>query len=332
MQTPLRPPRPAYLPTIVPPALAGRQWVFVAAALVCLGPWLSPALALALGVLVARWVGVPHALLDRVGGQSRLTHWLLQASVVGLGFGMNAHSAVAAGRTGIGLTIASIAGTLTVGVLLGKALRLDRVTGFLIAAGTAICGGSAIAALTPVTRATPAQSSVALGTVFSLNALALILFPLVGSWLHLTPHQFGLWCALAIHDTSSVVGAAARFGPEALQLATTVKLARALWIIPLALGTATVFGSGRSGVRMPWFIGLFVVAMLLHTYVPALATLAQGCVALAKAGLTLTLFLIGTTLTTNRLRAVGWRPLAQGIGLWALISAGALYAILHVSV
>ncbi|GAB3566513.1 putative sulfate exporter family transporter [Spirosoma luteolum] len=332
MQTPLRPSRPAYLPASPVTAFAWRRWVFVMAALACLGPWLSPALALALGVLVTRWVGVPHALLDRMGGQSRLTHGLLQASVVGLGFGMNAHSALAAGRTGLALTVASIAGTLTAGIVLGRLLRLDRVTGFLIAAGTAICGGSAIAALTPVTRATPAQSSVALGTVFSLNALALILFPLLGQWLHLTPQQFGLWCALAIHDTSSVVGAAARFGPEALQLATTVKLARALWIIPIALGTATAFGSGRSGVHMPWFIGLFILAMLLHTYVPALAPLAQGGVVLAKAGLTLTLFLIGTTLTADRLRAVGWRPLAQGIGLWALISAGSLYAILRVSV
>lgn len=300
-----------------------RQLLFFSALLLCLTPVLSPPLALLLGLVIAQVVGHPYLHLNH-----KVTHWLLQVSVVGLGFGMDVHSAVQAGKEGIFFTIASITGTLTIGILLGKWLKIDRVTAHLIAAGTAICGGSAIAALSPVVNAEEKQLSVALGTIFILNSLALLVFPAVGQWLHLTQHQFGLWCALAIHDTSSVVGAATRFGPEALQVATTVKLARALWIIPVALGTAALFKTGNGKVTIPYFIGLFVLAMLVHTYVPAIQLAADILVKLAHIGLTLTLFLIGAGLSGKVIRAVGWQPLAQGILLWGLISAASLWAIL----
>lgn len=224
----------------------------------------------------------------------------------------------------------SIAGTLTVGVLLGKWLKIDRVTAHLIAAGTAICGGSAIAALSPVIKAEQKQLSISLGTIFILNSVALIVFPLIGQWLHLTPSQFGLWCALAIHDTSSVVGAGAKFGPEALQLATTVKLARALWIIPVAIGTAAMFRTGKGKISIPYFIGLFILAMIAHTYLPAIEPVAGVLVHLAHIGLTLTLFLIGAGLSASVIRAVGWKPMVQGVVLWILISAVSLYVIRHV--
>jgi uncharacterized membrane protein YadS len=172
------------------------------------------------------------------------------------------------------------------------------------------------------------QLSVALGTIFILNSVALLVFPAVGQWLHLTQHQFGLWCALAIHDTSSVVGAAARFGPEALQVATTVKLARALWIIPVALGTAVLFRTGKRTITVPYFIGLFVLAMIVHTYIPVTQPIADVLVTLAHRGLTLILFLIGAGLSGKVIRAVGWQPLAQGVALWILVSAASLWAIL----
>ncbi|MBO0936496.1 putative sulfate exporter family transporter [Fibrella sp. HMF5335] len=301
-----------------------REIIFGAALILCLTPLMSPPLALLLGLIMAQFVGHPFLRLN-----NKLTHWLLQASVVGLGFGMNVHSAVQAGKEGVLFTVASIAGTLTVGILLGKWLKIDRITAHLIAAGTAICGGSAIAALSPVIKAEEKQLSVSLGTVFMLNSVALIVFPLIGQWLHLTPAQFGLWCALAIHDTSSVVGAAAKFGPEALQLATTVKLARALWIIPVALGTAALFKTGKGKITIPYFIGLFILAMVAHTYLPVVEPVAQVLVHLAHIGLTLTLFLIGAGLSVSVIRAVGWKPMVQGIVLWILISVVSLYAILH---
>ncbi|QJD80817.1 YeiH family protein [Spirosoma rhododendri] len=300
-----------------------RQLLFFGAVLLCLTPLMPPPLALLLGLLIAQFVGHPYIHLN-----GKATHWLLQASVVGLGFGMDVHSAVQAGKEGVLFTVASITGTLTVGILLGRWLKIDRVTAHLIAAGTAICGGSAIAALSPVVRANEKQLSVALGTIFILNSVALLVFPAIGQWLHLTQQQFGLWCALAIHDTSSVVGAAARFGPEAVQVATTVKLARALWIIPVALGTATLFKTGKGRISIPYFIGLFVLAMIVHTYLPAIQPVADVLVKLAHIGLTLTLFLIGAGLSGKVIRAVGWQPLAQGILLWGLISAASLWAIL----
>ena len=210
-----------------------------------------------------------------------------------------------------------------------KWLKIDKKTSHLISCGTAICGGSAIAAIAPVIKSDEKQTSVALGVIFILNSIALFLFPAIGHWLHLSQQDFGLWCAIAIHDTSSVVGAANKYGPEALQIATTVKLARALWIIPVALITAMIFKNKSSKIKIPYFIGLFIVAMLLNTYIPQTAVIAPSLVLIAKIGLTLTLFLIGAGLNFNVLKSVGLKPLFQGILLWAFIATAALLSIMY---
>ncbi|WP_245318666.1 YeiH family protein [Hymenobacter elongatus] len=305
-------------------SLTPQKLIFGLALLVCVSPLGSPPLALLLGLVVALGIGNPFQTQSR-----RVTSKLLQWSVVGLGFGMNAHAAVQAGRQGILFTIASICGTLVLGYLVGRWLRLDPKTSHLIASGTAICGGSAIAAVGPVMKADESQMSVALGAVFILNSVALFVFPLLGHELHLSQTQFGLWCAIAIHDTSSVVGAASHYGDQALQIATTVKLARALWIIPVALGTAFLFKTPGAKLKLPYFILGFIGAMLLNTYVPALRPVAPVAVMLAKIGLTLTLFLIGAGLSAQVLRSVGVRPFVQAILLWAVISLASLYAIMH---
>jgi uncharacterized integral membrane protein (TIGR00698 family) len=282
----------------------------------------TPPGMLALGVLVALTVGNPYAKKT-----SKLTKILLQTSVVGLGFGMNLAAIVAAGRTGFLFTIATIAGTLIAGFLIGRALRINRSTAHLISSGTAICGGSAIAAVGPVLNATDEEMSVSLGTIFILNSIALFLFPMIGNALHLSPRQFGVWAAIAIHDTSSVVGAAATFGKEALQIATTVKLMRALWIVPLTLGTALAFRRKSAKVTIPWFILYFLIASLLRTYVPAPPALWDTLVKIARIGLTVTLFLIGAGLSRRTLAAVGVRPLVLGVALWILISLAGLWAV-----
>jgi uncharacterized integral membrane protein (TIGR00698 family) len=290
----------------------------------CLTPWASAPLALALGLVLAQTVGNPFIARTRA-----LTPKLLQWSVIGLGFGMNAQAAAQAGRQGLLFTVASIVGTLVLGFIVGRALGLSRTVTHLISCGTAICGGSAIAAVGPVLRAKEEELSVALGTVFVLNAIALFAFPPIGHWLGMTQNQFGLWCAIAIHDTSSVVGAATAFGNEALQTATTVKLARALWIIPVALGTAFLFKQKDVKVKIPYFIFGFIGAMLLNTYVPALHEPGQVLVKVAKLGLTVTLFFIGAGLSGKLIKAVGPKPFVLGVLLWLVISTASLYVILH---
>jgi uncharacterized integral membrane protein (TIGR00698 family) len=321
-----------------------REILFAVALFACLTPWITPPVALLLGLAVALFIGNPFLHLNH-----KATHILLQVSVVGLGFGMNITSAFKAGREGIFFTVASIAGTLTVGLLMGFFLRIDKKTSLLISGGTAICGGSAIAALSPVIGAEERQVSVALGVIFILNSVALFLFPVVGHLLHLSQAQFGLWSAIAIHDTSSVVGAAGRYGPEALQIATTVKLARALWIIPVSLLAAIVFrprGGGahaqpgghagspvrapRAKIGIPWFIGLFVLAILLNTWLP-MPLISHTILRASHAGLTLTLFLIGSGLSRQVLRSTGVKPLLQGVLLWAMISVVTLWAIMNLA-
>jgi uncharacterized integral membrane protein (TIGR00698 family) len=306
-------------------SVTGQQMLFAVLLLFCLTPWASPPVALALGLVLAQTIGNPFVTQTRA-----LTAKLLQYSVIGLGFGMNAHAAVQAGREGILFTVASITGTLVLGYFVGRWLGLGRHVTHLISCGTAICGGSAIAAVGPVLRAKEEELSVALGTVFILNAIALFAFPPLGHWLHMTQNQFGLWCAIAIHDTSSVVGAAAAYGDQALQVATTVKLARALWIIPVALGTALAFKQKDVKVKIPYFILGFIGAMLLNTYVPALQIAAPTVVHLAKLGLTVTLFFIGAGLSAKAIKAVGPKPFVLGVLLWTVISVASLYAILHV--
>jgi uncharacterized integral membrane protein (TIGR00698 family) len=303
-----------------------KQIIFVFLILLCLTSIISPPIALLLGLLVANLSGNPF--LDY---SHKAITILLQFSVVGLGFGMNATSALSAGKEGLVLTIASIFSTIILGTFLGKWFGIDKKTSHLISCGTAICGGSAIAAIAPVIKSDEKQTSVALGVIFILNSIALFLFPYIGHELNLSQREFGLWCAIAIHDTSSVVGAANRFGAEALQIATTVKLARALWIIPIALITTVLFKNKQTRIKIPYFIGLFILAMLLNTYVPQTAIIAPSMVVLAKIGLTVTLFLIGAGLNLSVLKTVGVKPLLQGVLLWVFIATVALIAIIHFS-
>ncbi len=298
---------------------------YIALILLCLAPFISPPIALALGLAAALAIGPPFP-----KHRGKITRVLLQASVVGLGFGMNFSQVLEAGRDGILFTIVTIFGTLALGYLLGKLLKVEFKTSHLISCGTAICGGSAIAAVAPVIEAEEDQISVSLGTVFILNSLALFIFPLLGAAFHLTQHQFGIWSAIAIHDTSSVVGAAAKFGEEALQIATTVKLARALWIAPVAMLTAWFFSEKSARFYIPPFILFFLLASVVRTYVPLPESFYEGVVFLAKKGLTITLFLIGASLSLKTIRSVGVKPLIQGVILWVVISVVSLLAILTI--
>jgi uncharacterized integral membrane protein (TIGR00698 family) len=257
----------------------------------------------------------------------QLAKFLLQASVVGLGFGMNLHEVAHAGRSGFVYTAISITGVMLLGLGLGYLIRVGKKSAFLIAAGTAICGGSAIAAVGPIAEASEEEMAVSLGAVFILNSIALFLFPAIGYALHMSQSQFGLWSALAIHDTSSVVGATAKYGAVALAIGTTVKLARALWIVPLSVATAIALKS-KARIQWPWFILLFCLAALantlLPTFNPAFATLSH----LGRIGLTVTLFLIGTGLNKKTLKQVGIRPLLQGVTLWMIVGTATLALIL----
>lgn len=300
-----------------------QKIVFIVLAGFCLFSFVSPPLALAMGIGLAIFLGNPFSAYTH-----QATHFLLQASVVGLGFGMNIYSALATGRSAFSFTLCSIATTFLLGFLLTKLLRLEKVTAYLVSAGTAICGGSAIAAVAPIINAKENQTSVALATVFILNAVALFVFPPLGHLFNLSQSQFGYWCAIAIHDTSSVVGAASKYGPEALMVATTVKLARALWIIPVSLVSTFLFKGDKRKIKIPYFIGLFVLAMLLNSYSPQVQQYSHYFTACAKAGLTLTLFLIGSGLSLKVIKSVGMKPLLLGIMLWVVISVVALGIIL----
>jgi uncharacterized integral membrane protein (TIGR00698 family) len=296
--------------------------IFILCLLVSASGFVSPPIALAMGLVFG--LALPHP----YGPEAKqCSKFLLQASVVGLGFGMNLHEVVQAGRSGFVYTLFGISFALLAGMGLGAVLGVQRVPAFLISTGTAICGGSAIAAVGPITQASDEEMAVALGTVFVLNSVALLIFPAIGAALQLTQSQFGLWAALAIHDTSSVVGAAAKYGAEALAVATTVKLARALWIVPLSIGTAVVRGT-KAKIQWPWFIGLFCLAAVCNTYLPAGAHAYAIAVKVAKIGLTVTLFLIGSGISVATLKRVGHRPLFQGIILWLLVLVGSLWLIL----
>src|SRR5271156_5735586 len=295
--------------------------VFLLCLLVSASGFVSPPVALAMGLVFG--LSLPHPYGREA---TKFSKFLLQASVVGLGFGMNLHQVLQAGRSGFVYTMLGISFALLAGMALGALLRVQRVPAFLISTGTAICGGSAIAAVGPITHASDEEMAVALGTVFVLNSVALLIFPAIGVALKLTQSQFGLWAALAIHDTSSVVGAAAKYGAEALAVATTVKLARALWIVPLALATAAA-RHARARIPWPWFIALFCLAAVCNTYLPGGAHEYAIAVKLAKIGLTATLFLIGSGISMATVRTVGPRPLLLGIFLWVLVSVGSLWLI-----
>lgn len=295
--------------------------VFLLCLLVSASGFVSPPVALAMGLVFG--LTLPHP----YGAQAKtLSRFLLQGSVVGLGFGMNLHQVLQAGRSGFVYTAGGISFALLAGMGLGALLGVQRVPAFLISTGTAICGGSAIAAVGPITHASDEEMAVALGTVFVLNSVALLIFPGIGAALKLTQSQFGLWAALAIHDTSSVVGAAAKYGADALAVATTVKLARALWIVPVALGTA-IIRHAKARIQWPWFIAFFCLAAVCNTYLPAGGYAYAIAVKVAKIGLTATLFLIGSGLSVATIKRVGHRPLLQGIILWLLVLAGSLWLI-----
>lgn len=303
-----------------------RTVLFVIAIIICTTPISSPPIALLLGLIFAQFIGHPFVHLN-----SKSTGLLLKVSVVGLGFGMNVSQAMEAGKSGILLTVCSIGFTIILGILIGKLLGIEKKTTTLISSGTAICGGSAIAAIGPVVGASDKEMSVSMGTIFLLNSLALVIFPPIGHYFEMPTHEFGLWAAIAIHDTSSVVGAASAYGGEdTLHIATTVKLARALWIIPITIIISLFFRrdtGGKQKMTMPWFILLFVVAMVLNTYVPFIQAHSTTLFNISKIGLSVTLFLIGAGLSMAEIKAVGWRPLVLGVLLWIFISVLSFIAI-----
>lgn len=286
--------------------------------------WVTPPVALFLGLVFALLCGQAYPKFNK-----KVSKKLLQYSVVGLGFGMNLHASLASGKEGMMFTIISVVGTMVIGMFIGrKLLKMNRDASYLISSGTAICGGSAIAAVGPVIKAKDSDMSVALATIFILNAIALFIFPVFGQWLGLSQQEFGTWAAIAIHDTSSVVGAGAAYGEEALQVATTIKLTRALWIIPLALATSFIFKGDGKKVSIPWFILWFIVAILLNTYVlDAVPEVGKAIAGLARKGLIITMFFIGASLSTDVLKSVGVKPLVQGVLLWLVISVGSLLYI-----
>lgn len=301
-----------------------KKIIFFLGVILCITNYVTPALALLMGVLIAQFIGHPYS-----SKNSKATSYLLKTSVIGLGFGLNMTTALQVGKDGFIFTVISIVSILIFGFLLGKLFKVERKTSYLISAGTAICGGSAIAAISPIINAKENQISIALGTVFILNSVALIVFPYFGTTLSLSQTQFGMWCAIAIHDTSSVVGAASTYGDEALTIATTVKLARALWIIPLGFLSAFIFKTKGSKVKIPYFIFLFILAIILSTYVPFIEDYKGIIVEIAKKGLTLTLFLIGCGLNRSLIINAGLKPIIQGVILWGFISIAALWTILH---
>ena len=279
---------------------------------------LSPALALFAGIIFALTLRSPYPKFTRTASK-----YMLQASVVGLGFGMNLHESLKASSDGMLMTIASVTGVLILGYFLGRLLKIDSKLAHLIASGTAICGGSAIAAISPITRADDNQTSMSLAVIFTLNAIALFIFPPLGHMLGLSQEQFGLWSAIAIHDTSSVVGAGSAYGEQALMVATTVKLTRALWIIPVALASILFFPveeGTRRKITIPWFIFMFIAAMIINTYLPINPAVTKGISIVSHKTLSATLFLIGSTLSVSAIKEVGIKPVILGISLWIAIS------------
>jgi uncharacterized integral membrane protein (TIGR00698 family) len=295
--------------------------LFVFGLIFCMTPWASPPMALLAGLIFGALAEHPYP-----GETRNVSKLLLQASVVGLGFGMNLQQVLRAGTSGFIYTAVGIVFALALGTLLGRLMAVEPTAAFLISTGTAICGGSAIAAVGPIVGANEDEMSVSLGTIFLLNSVALLTFPVIGEWLKLTQTQFGLWSALAIHDTSSVVGASAKYGTVALAVGTTVKLARALWIVPVSVATAAVKRS-KTRIQWPWFILFFCLAAVANTYLfpgsPVYHFLSTG----GKRLLIFTLFLIGANLSPKALRKVGPRPLLQGVTLWVIVAISTVLAI-----
>ena len=295
--------------------------LFIILATLCFLPIVSPPIALFLGIIFVNIFG-------QVFNADKIIKIVLQVSIVGLGFGINLKQALQAGSEGFLFTVFSITLIVVLGIVLGYIFRIDKIITQLISFGTAICGGSAIAAIAPILKADGKQTSVSLGIIFLLNALALFIFPEIGQYFHLSQNQFGIWSAIAIHDTSSVVGAASKYGHEALQTATTVKLARALWIIPISFVLSFLNKSGGK-IKIPYFIGFFVLAILVNSYFPAIKEVTDYVVDFSKSSLKVALFLIGTGLSFQNLKNIGIKPLLLGIILWVVISVISLFAVLE---
>ena len=295
--------------------------LFLALVALSFSPLISPPIALLLGILFVNIFG-------KVLETDAFVKKLLQYSIVGLGFGINLKTAIEAGSQGFLFTVSTIILVMVLGLVLAKIFRIDKTIAQLISAGTAICGGSAIAAVSPILKANSKQTSVALGIVFVLNAVALFIFPEIGHFFNLSQNQFGIWSAIAIHDTSSVVGASSKYGSEALQIATTVKLARALWIIPLAF-IISIFTKSEGKIKIPYFIGYFVLAILAGTYLPFLKNFNHYISEFSRDLLKVALFLIGAGLSFQNLKNIGLKPLLLGIILWLLVSSISLYAVIE---
>lgn len=298
--------------------------VFIIAGILCLTPFVSSPIALLMGFLLTNLLYNPFPNLSR-----QIVKWLLKLSVIGLGFGMDLNKSLEVGKEGLLLTIITISSTLILGYFIGKALKLDRVISYLIASGTAICGGSAIAAVSAVIKAKEKEISIALGVVFFLNALAIFVFPLLGHQLDLSQKDFGLWSAIAIHDTSSVVGAALAYGEEALNIAVTVKLSRALWIIPLSIFSMFLFKGKANSIKIPWFILLFVIAVIANSYLNLPDWMSFSIPQISKQLLILTLFLVGAGLTFTSIKESGAKPIILGVSLWVIISIVSLVYIMY---
>ena len=290
-------------------------------AALCFFPVVSPPIALFLGIIFVNIFG-------QVFNADKIIKIVLQVSIVGLGFGINLKQALQAGSEGFLFTVFSITLIVVLGIVLGYIFRIDKIITQLISFGTAICGGSAIAAIAPILKADGKQTSVSLGIIFLLNALALFIFPEIGQYFHLSQNQFGIWSAIAIHDTSSVVGAASKYGHEALQTATTVKLARALWIIPISFVLSFLNKSGGK-IKIPYFIGFFILAILVNSYFPVNKEVTDYVVDFSKSSLKVALFLIGTGLSFQNFKNIGIKPLLLGIILWGVISVISLFAVLE---
>lgn len=296
--------------------------LYIMLIILCLTSLITPPIALFIGLAFALIFGTAFPRFNK-----NASKYLLQVSVVGLGFGMNLLDSLKAGSDGMIFTLFSVISVMALGIMLGKWFKVSKVSSYLISSGTAICGGSAIAAVGPIAKANESEMSISLATIFVLNAIALFLFPVLGHLMHLSQEQFGIWAAIAIHDTSSVVGAGSTYGEQALKIATTVKLTRALWIIPLSIFTSFYFKSKGDKVFIPWFILFFILAMVMNTYFNIPTTITHGIVTVARQCLTLTLFFIGAGLSRSVIKNVGVKPLILGVSLWFFIATISLLFI-----
>jgi len=297
---------------------------FIILGLACFFPWVNALISLIMGFSATILFGNPFHKINHT-----IINWALKVAVIGLGFGMNLQETLKVGQEGFWLTLSTIVITISLGLLLGRLLKINRKTSYLISGGTAICGGSAIAALSASINASENEISTSLGIVFLLNSIALIVFPVVGVYFGLSQYDFGMWSAIAIHDTSSVVGAAQTYGDQSLQIATTVKLSRALWIVPLTIFSMFIFKGKNRKMKIPWFIFIFIGVIVSCNYFPVNSNLTSSITDISKSLLTVTLFFVGAGISIKELRKTGWKPMFLGIILWVSVSVFTLMLVLY---